>query len=188
MATRPQKRALDDTCQPLLVSAVDYNGEAVVRYVQDEIRTTKHAVFTFIPRIYSSNSIVCPLPDPCPPSALPSFRRCDAVTVLPLVYIPTITAIILTVTTIKDTVEDYRWARLDKQVSTSTVTKLAGGRKNVNHLQDPRNWLEKSISSRIPSFPSLLCAEQSGDVLGFLCIPKVCFPCSSTLPCPQNNI
>ena len=54
---------------------------------------------------------------------------------LPLLFI-------LTVTAIKDGVEDYRRALLDDEVNNSAVTKL-GNWRNVNQPKDPRAWYEK---------------------------------------------
>ena len=51
-------------------------------------------------------------------------------------------AFILTVTAIKDAVEDYRRAVLDEEVNNSAATKL-GQWKNVNQQSDPREWWEK---------------------------------------------
>lgn len=54
---------------------------------------------------------------------------------LPLLFI-------ITVTAIKDGIEDYRRASLDEEVNTSASTKL-GNWRNVNSPTDPRNWFEK---------------------------------------------
>lgn len=54
---------------------------------------------------------------------------------LPLLFI-------LTVTAIKDGIEDYRRAALDEEVNTSASTKL-GNWRNVNSPTDPRHWFEK---------------------------------------------
>jgi phospholipid-translocating ATPase len=62
---------------------------------------------------------------------------------LPLMFI-------LTVTAIKDAVEDYRRATLDEEVNTSAVTKLCNWR-NVNQPMDPRNWLERLLGMNSPS-------------------------------------
>jgi phospholipid-translocating ATPase len=56
---------------------------------------------------------------------------------------------ILTVTAIKDAVEDYRRAMLDEEVNTSAATKL-GKWRNVNQPRDPRNWLEKLLGLNSP--------------------------------------
>jgi phospholipid-translocating ATPase len=56
---------------------------------------------------------------------------------------------ILTVTAIKDAVEDYRRAMLDEEVNTSASTKL-GNWRNVNQPRDPRSWLEKLFRLNSP--------------------------------------
>jgi phospholipid-translocating ATPase len=61
---------------------------------------------------------------------------------LPLLFI-------LTVTAIKDAVEDYRRAILDEEVNTSAATKL-GNWRNVNQPKDPRNWLERLLGLNSP--------------------------------------
>jgi phospholipid-translocating ATPase len=61
---------------------------------------------------------------------------------LPLLFI-------LTVTAIKDGVEDYRRATLDEEVNTSAATKL-GGWKNVNQPEDSREWWEKLFGLNKP--------------------------------------
>ena len=61
---------------------------------------------------------------------------------LPLVFI-------LTVTAIKDGVEDYRRASLDEEVNNSAATKL-GDWRNVNLPDDPRSWWEKLLGLNKP--------------------------------------
>lgn len=61
---------------------------------------------------------------------------------LPLVFI-------LTVTAIKDGVEDYRRATLDDQVNNSATTKL-GEWRNVNIPADPRSWFERFFGLNAP--------------------------------------
>ncbi|KAI0329328.1 phospholipid-translocating P-type ATPase [Cubamyces sp. BRFM 1775] len=61
---------------------------------------------------------------------------------LPLIFI-------LTVTAIKDGIEDYRRAILDEEVNNSAVTKL-GNWRNVNQPQDPRPWYEKLLGINPP--------------------------------------
>ena len=65
---------------------------------------------------------------------------------LPLLFI-------LTVTAIKDGVEDYRRATLDEEVNTSAATKL-GGWRNVNQPEDPREWWEKLLGLNKPGVVS----------------------------------
>lgn len=64
------------------------------------------------------------------------------VAMLPLLFI-------LTVTAIKDGVEDYRRATLDEEVNTSAATKL-GAWRNVNQPEDPREWWEKLFGLNKP--------------------------------------
>lgn len=61
---------------------------------------------------------------------------------LPLVFI-------LTVTAIKDGVEDYRRAVLDDQVNNAAATKL-GDWRNMNQPKDPRTWFEKLLRMNQP--------------------------------------
>ena len=61
---------------------------------------------------------------------------------LPLVFI-------LTVTAIKDGIEDYRRAVLDEEVNISAATKL-GDWRNVNQPKDPREWYEKLLGLNKP--------------------------------------
>lgn len=56
----------------------------------------------------------------------------------------------MTVTAIKDGVEDYRRGTLDEQVNTSAATKLGGGWRNVNQPKDPRNWFQKLLGLNPP--------------------------------------
>lgn len=81
------------------------------------------------------------LSDMCP--VFPVFGAAGAQTaMLPLVFI-------ITVTAIKDGVEDYRRASLDEEVNTSAATKL-GNWKNVNIPTDPRNWFERLLGLNPP--------------------------------------
>lgn len=59
-------------------------------------------------------------------------------------------AFILTVTAIKDGIEDYRRGVIDEQVNTSAATKLSGGWKNVNQPADSRSWLERLLRVNSP--------------------------------------
>lgn len=61
---------------------------------------------------------------------------------IPLVFI-------LTVTAIKDGIEDYRRAKLDEEVNTSAATKL-GAWRNVNQPSDPRPWFERLLGVNKP--------------------------------------
>ena len=61
---------------------------------------------------------------------------------LPLLFI-------LTVTAIKDGIEDYRRALIDEEVNNSAATKL-GQWENVNQPLDPRNWFERRFNVNNP--------------------------------------
>jgi phospholipid-translocating ATPase len=70
--------------------------------------------------------------------AFPMFgSTAPQVAMLPLVFI-------ITVTAVKDGIEDYRRASLDDQVNNSAVTKL-GDWRNVNQPRDPRNFLQRLL-------------------------------------------
>jgi phospholipid-translocating ATPase len=58
-------------------------------------------------------------------------------------------AFILTVTAIKDGIEDYRRARLDEEVNSSAVTRL-GSWRNVNQPADPRPFIQKLLGINPP--------------------------------------
>ena len=69
-------------------------------------------------------------------TVFPIFGAAAAeISMLPLVFI-------LTVTAIKDGIEDYRRAVLDEEVNNSASTKL-GDWRNVNQPKDSRNWFER---------------------------------------------
>ena len=77
------------------------------------------------------------------PVVFPIFGAAAAqISMLPLVFI-------LTVTAIKDGIEDYRRAMLDEEVNTSAATKL-GGWRNSNQPTDPRAWYEKMLGINPP--------------------------------------
>lgn len=78
------------------------------------------------------------------PVVFPIFgAAAGSIAVLPLAFI-------LTVTAIKDGIEDYRRGVLDEEVNTSAATKLGGGWKNVNQPTDPRSWYEKLLGINPP--------------------------------------
>ena len=79
--------------------------------------------------------------DPFP--VFPMFGAASPQTAaLPLIFI-------ITVTAIKDGIEDYRRAQVDEEVNTSAATKL-GDWKNVNCQTDPREWYEKLLGINPP--------------------------------------
>ncbi|ESK92514.1 phospholipid-translocating p-type atpase domain-containing protein [Moniliophthora roreri MCA 2997] len=125
---------------PLAHLEVDNNGEPIARYERNKVRTTKYTILTFIPKnlyeqfrrvanMFFLTLVVLQL--------FPVFGAATgAIAVMPLAFI-------LTVTAIKDAVEDYRRATLDEEVNTSAVTRLGGSFRNVNQPKDPRSWWEK---------------------------------------------
>ncbi|KAF9465973.1 phospholipid-transporting ATPase 1 [Collybia nuda] len=126
---------------------VDHDGEPLARYVRNKVRTTKYTILTFIPKnlyeqfrrvanLFFLTLVVLQL--------FPVFgAAAGSIAVLPLAFI-------LTVTAIKDGVEDYRRGTLDEEVNTSAVTKLAGGWRNVNIPSDSRAWFEKLLGLNPP--------------------------------------
>ncbi|KAF9481771.1 phospholipid-translocating P-type ATPase [Pholiota conissans] len=132
---------------PLSAMEVDQNGEPRVRYVRNKVRTTKYTLITFIPKnlyeqfrrvanLFFLSLVILQL--------FPIFgAAAGSVAVLPLAFI-------LTVTAIKDGVEDYRRGNLDEEVNTSAATKLGGGWRNVNQPTDPRSWFEKLLGINPP--------------------------------------
>ncbi|KAK0224812.1 phospholipid-translocating P-type ATPase [Armillaria nabsnona] len=131
---------------PLGVLEVDVHGEPIARYERNKVRTTKYTILTFIPKnlyeqfrrvanLFFLTLVVLQL--------FPVFDAASgAISVLPLAFI-------LTVTAIKDAVEDYRRATLDEEVNTSAATKL-GSWRNVNQPTDPRPWFEKMLGINPP--------------------------------------
>ena len=76
-------------------------------------------------------------------SAFPIFgATAPSIASLPLVFI-------ISVTAIKDAIEDYRRAQVDEELNTTATTKL-GNWKNVNQPTDPRNWLERALGLNPP--------------------------------------
>ncbi|KAI0635354.1 phospholipid-translocating P-type ATPase [Trametes polyzona] len=130
----------------LPLDEVDNNGDPIVRYVRNKVRTSKYTVITFIPK-----------------NLYEQFRRVANLYFLALVIVqvfsifgapsPQTSALplifILTVTAIKDAIEDYRRAVLDEEVNNSAATKL-GNWRNVNQPKDPRSWFEKLLGLNPP--------------------------------------
>lgn len=124
---------------PLPSSLRNSQGEPVVRYVRNKVRTSKYSLITFIPK-----------------NLLEQFRRVANIYFLFLVILQLFSIFgapnaqigmlpllaILGMTAIKDAFEDWRRAKLDNEVNNSATTKL-GAWKNVNQPKDPRNFLEK---------------------------------------------
>ncbi|KAI0266442.1 phospholipid-translocating P-type ATPase [Gloeopeniophorella convolvens] len=131
---------------PLSAIEVDQNGEPIVRYARNKVKTTKYTIITFVPKnLYEQFRRVANLYF-LVLLVLQVFSIFGAVApqtaALPLIFI-------LTVTAIKDAVEDYRRATLDEEVNTSAATKL-GGWRNLNQPADPRNWFEKILGLNQP--------------------------------------
>ncbi|TBU57250.1 phospholipid-transporting ATPase 1 [Dichomitus squalens] len=131
---------------PLPPDEKDNHGEPIIRYARNKVRTSKYTIVTFIPR-----------------NLYEQFRRVANLYFLALVVVqvfsifgapsPQTSALplifILTVTAIKDGIEDYRRALLDDEVNNSAATKL-GNWRNVNQPTDPRNWFEKMLGLNPP--------------------------------------
>ncbi|KAG5641467.1 hypothetical protein DXG03_005130 [Asterophora parasitica] len=132
---------------PLSAMEVDQHSEPVARYARNKVRTTKYTILTFIPKnlyeqfrrvanIFFFTLVVLQL--------FPVFGAASgSIAVLPLLFI-------ITVTAIKDAVEDYRRGTLDEEVNTSAVTKLAGGWRNLNQPTDSRTFFEKLFGVNAP--------------------------------------
>ncbi|PWN38046.1 phospholipid-translocating P-type ATPase [Meira miltonrushii] len=132
---------------PTSPNEVTKNGQPIARYPRNKVRTSKYTIVTFLPRFLSEQ-----------------FRRMANVYFLGLVALqasskfgatlPQIAMLplvaILTITAIKDGLEDYRRHMLDNEVNNSAVTKL-GNWRNVNQRTDPRNWFEKLIGLKNPN-------------------------------------
>ncbi|KAH9913676.1 phospholipid-transporting ATPase 1 [Epithele typhae] len=130
----------------LPMNEVDNRGEPIARYARNKVRTSKYTIITFVPK-----------------NLYEQFRRVANLYFLALVIVqvfsvfgapsPQTSALplifILTVTMIKDGVEDYRRAMVDDEVNNSAVTRL-GNWRNVNQPQDPRAWYQKMLGVRAP--------------------------------------
>ncbi|KAF9044299.1 phospholipid-transporting ATPase 1 [Panaeolus papilionaceus] len=132
---------------PLSAMEVDHEGEPKVRYVRNKVRTAKYTIYTFIPKnlyeqfrrvanLFFLSLVILQL--------FPIFgAAAGSIAVLPLVFI-------LTVTAIKDGIEDWRRGNLDEEVNTSAATKLGGGWRNVNQPTDSRQWFQKLLGLNPP--------------------------------------
>ncbi|KAE9393504.1 phospholipid-translocating P-type ATPase [Gymnopus androsaceus JB14] len=117
---------------PLSHSELDQNGEPIVMYERNKVRTTKYTIVTFIPKNLFEQFL------------FPVFGAASgAISVLPLAFI-------IFVTALKDAIEDYRRSTLDEQVNTSAVTRIGGSWHNVNLAKDPRSWLDKLLGVPAP--------------------------------------
>ncbi|KAJ6607681.1 phospholipid-translocating P-type ATPase [Mycena sp. CBHHK59/15] len=131
---------------PLAPGEVDGRGDPLVRYPRNKVRTTKYTIVTFIPKnlyeqfrrvanLFFLTLVILQL--------FPVFGAASgSIAVLPLAFI-------LTVTAIKDGIEDYRRGSLDEQVNNSPTTRLALAR-NPNQPADPRSFIEKILHINPP--------------------------------------
>ncbi|KAF8328106.1 uncharacterized protein EI90DRAFT_2926464 [Cantharellus anzutake] len=122
-------------------SELDNKGEPKVRFPRNKVRTSKYTLFTFLPKnlaeqfsrianLYFLVMVVL--------SIFPAFgAAAPQISMLPLVFI-------ISVTALKDGIEDYRRAQQDDLVNNSPATKL-GDWRNVNQPKDPRTWLERTF-------------------------------------------
>ncbi|KAG7439916.1 uncharacterized protein BT62DRAFT_867926, partial [Guyanagaster necrorhizus] len=120
---------------PLGVLEVSVHGEPIARYERNKVRTTNLCEQFRRSNLFSLTLVVIQR----------SFlfdAASGAILVLPLAFI-------LTVTDIKDAVEDYRRETLDEEVKTSATTK-SGSWRNVNQPTDPRPWFEKMLGINPP--------------------------------------
>ncbi|KAJ6564618.1 hypothetical protein B0H19DRAFT_1141557 [Mycena capillaripes] len=130
---------------PLPRGEVDSSGDPYVRYPRNKVRTTKYTILTFVPRnlyeqfrrianLFFLTTVVVQL--------FPVFGAASgAIAVLPLAFI-------LTVTAIKDGVEDYRRGQLDEEVNNSPTTRLSIANPNIP--RDPRSFFAKLFGLNKP--------------------------------------
>ncbi|CCM05301.1 uncharacterized protein FIBRA_07515 [Fibroporia radiculosa] len=131
---------------PLPREDLDSRGEPLVRYKRNKVRTSRYTILTFIPK-----------------NLYEQFRRVANIYFLGLAIAqvfsifgattPQLAALpllfILSITALKDGIEDYRRAQLDEEVNTSASTKL-GQWHNVNQPADPRSWFERLLRLNPP--------------------------------------
>lgn len=136
---KPAKRRNIYLNMPLPPSETNRQGEPLVRYPRNRVRTSRYNVVTFLPKflyeqfhrlanVYFLGLVIIQVPSIFGATV-------PQIAMLPLVSI-------LGLTAIKDGIEDHRRHILDNQVNNSAVTKL-GGWRNVNQPKDPRTWLQK---------------------------------------------
>lgn len=126
---------------PLPPTETDKNGEVFAKYPRNRVRTSKYNAVTFLPKflyeqfhrlanVYFLGLVVIQIPSIFGATV-------PQIAMLPLVAI-------LTLTAIKDGIEDHRRHILDNQVNNSAVTKL-GAWRNVNQPKDGRTWLQRLL-------------------------------------------
>ncbi|KDN37119.1 phospholipid-translocating P-type ATPase [Tilletiaria anomala UBC 951] len=140
---KPSERRQVFMNAPLPRSELKKSGDPKRTYPRNKVRTSKYTILTFLPRFLFEQ-----------------FRRIANVYFLLLIIlqvrqeftagatVPQIAMLplvaILTITAIKDSIEDYRRHVLDNQVNNSAATRL-GMWRNVNQPKDPRSLLQKMI-------------------------------------------
>lgn len=137
--TKPKKRRNIYVNVPPPRSELRNNGDPAIVYPRNKVRTSKYTPITFLPRflfeqfrrvanIYFLGLVVL--------QVFPTFgATIPQIAMLPLVAI-------LTITAIKDSIEDHRRHVLDNQVNNSAVTRL-GSWRNLNQPNDQRSWYQK---------------------------------------------
>ncbi|KAG8839086.1 hypothetical protein FRC18_000965 [Serendipita sp. 400] len=124
----------------------DSHGRPLHTFVRNKVKTTKYTIITFIPKnLYEQFrrvanlyflGLVCIQVFPIFGAAAPQIAM------LPLLFI-------LTVTALKDGVEDYRRGVVDEEVNNSAATKL-GDWRNVNVPDDSRPFWQKLLGLNRP--------------------------------------
>ncbi|SPO26420.1 related to DNF2 - Non-essential P-type ATPase [Ustilago trichophora] len=138
---KPKKRRNVYVNLPPPRSELRKNGDPDVSYPRNKVRTSKYTIVTFLPRflfeqfrrvanIYFLGLVVL--------QVFPTFgATIPQIAMLPLVAI-------LTITAIKDSIEDHRRHVLDNEVNNSAVTRL-GSWRNLNQAKDQRSWYQKLL-------------------------------------------
>lgn len=136
---KPKKRRNVHVNVPPPRSELKKNGDPDVDYPRNKVRTSKYTIVTFLPRflfeqfrrvanIYFLGLVIL--------QVFPTFgATIPQIAMLPLVAI-------LTITAIKDSIEDHRRHVLDNEVNNSAVTRL-GSWRNLNQAKDQRSWYQK---------------------------------------------
>ncbi|GAC98262.1 phospholipid-transporting ATPase 1 [Pseudozyma hubeiensis SY62] len=136
---KPKKRRNVYVNLPPPLSELRHNGEPAVVYPRNKVRTSKYTPITFLPRflfeqfrrvanIYFLGLVIL--------QVFPTFgATIPQIAMLPLVSI-------LTITAIKDSIEDHRRHVIDNEVNNSAVTRL-GSWRNLNQAKDQRSWYQK---------------------------------------------
>lgn len=138
---KPKKRRNVYVNVPPPRSELKKNGDPDVNYPRNKVRTSKYTIVTFLPRflfeqfrrvanIYFLGLVIL--------QVFPTFgATIPQIAMLPLVAI-------LTITAIKDSIEDHRRHVLDNEVNNSAVTRL-GSWRNLNQAKDQRSWYQRLL-------------------------------------------